>query len=36
VQALGDPAMQGTSALTGQDARLFVGDRSTVRLRFGR
>lgn len=36
VQALGDPAMQGTSALTGQDARLFVGDRSTVRLRFGK
>lgn len=36
VQALGDPAMKGTSALTGQDARLFVGDRSTVRLRFGR
>jgi hypothetical protein len=36
VQALGDPAMRGTSALTGQEARLFVGDRSVVRLRFGK
>ena len=35
VQALGDPSMKGTSALTGQDARLFVGDRSVVTLRFG-
>jgi hypothetical protein len=35
-QALGDPAMKGTSALTGQDARLFLGDRSRVLLRFGR
>ncbi len=34
VQALGDPRMKGTSALTGQDARLFLGDRSTVQLRF--
>jgi hypothetical protein len=36
VQALGDPAMKGTSAFTGQDARLFLGDRSRVLLRFGR
>lgn len=36
VQALGDPGMKGTSALTGQDARLFLGDESTVLLRFGR
>lgn len=36
VQALGDPDMKGTSALTGQDARLFLGDRSAVRLRFQR
>lgn len=35
VQALGDPAMRGTSALTGQDARLFVGDRSRHFLHFG-
>lgn len=35
-QALGDPSTKGTSALTGQDARLFLGDRSRVLLRFGR
>jgi hypothetical protein len=35
VQALGAPAMRGTSARTGQDARLFVGDRSTTVMRFG-
>jgi hypothetical protein len=34
VQGLGDPAMRGTSALTGQDARLFVGDRSTRLMHF--
>lgn len=34
VQALGDPKMRGTSALTGQDARLFMGDHSTVLLHF--
>lgn len=34
VQALGDPAMHGTSALTGQDARLFLGEHSAVRLHF--
>ncbi|HEX4936361.1 MAG TPA: hypothetical protein VFV33_24435, partial [Gemmatimonadaceae bacterium] len=34
VQALGDPAMRGTSAWTGQDARLFLGERSEVALRF--
>jgi hypothetical protein len=33
VQAMGDPRMRGTSALTGEDARLFVGDRSVTRLR---
>jgi hypothetical protein len=33
VQAMGDPRMRGTSALTGEDARLFVGDRSVARLR---
>ena len=35
VQALGDPAMRGTSMLTGQDARLFLGEHSRVLLRFG-
>ncbi len=35
-QALGDPSTKGTSAFTGQDARLFLGDRSTVLLRFSR
>lgn len=34
VQGLGDPAMRGTSAFTGQDARLFVGDRSTRVMHF--
>lgn len=34
VQAMGDPTARGTSALTGDGARLFVGDRSFVRLRF--
>ena len=34
VQALGDPAMRGTSAWTGQDARLFLGEHSTVVLHF--
>ena len=36
VQALGDPSMKGTSALTGQDARLFIGDHSSLVMRFGR
>ena len=35
VQALGDPAMRGTSAWTGQDARLFLGEHSHLLLRFG-
>jgi len=35
VQALGDPAMRGTSSWTGQDARLFLGEHSHVLLRFG-
>jgi hypothetical protein len=35
VQALGDPAMRGTSAWTGQDARLFLGEHSHLVLRFG-
>jgi len=35
VQALGDPAMRGTSNWTGQDARLFLGEHSHVLLRFG-
>jgi hypothetical protein len=34
VQLLGDPRGKGTSALAGQDARLFVGDRSQRLLRF--
>ncbi len=34
VQALGDPAMHGTSALTGQDARLFLSDHSNLLLHF--
>ncbi len=34
VQALGDPAMRGTSAWTGQDARLFIGEHSHLVLRF--
>ncbi len=34
VQALGDPSMKGTSALTGQDARLFLSDHSNLLLRF--
>lgn len=36
VQALGDRRMRGTSAFTGQDARLFLGEWSAVLLRFGR
>ena len=35
VQALGDPAARGTSAWTGQDARLFLGEHSHLLLRFG-
>ncbi len=35
VQALGDPRMRGTSAQTGQDARLFLGEHSHLLLRFG-
>lgn len=35
VQALGDPSMHGTSAWTGQDARLFLGEHSQVVLHFG-
>ena len=35
VQALGDPRERGTSARTGQDARLFLGDRSDRLLHFG-
>jgi hypothetical protein len=35
VQALGDPRTRGTSALTGQDARLFLGEHSHLLLRFG-
>jgi hypothetical protein len=34
VQALGDPSGRGTSAWTGQDARLFIGEQSHVVLRF--
>ena len=34
VQALGDPAMRGTSAWTGQDARLFLGEHSHLVLHF--
>jgi hypothetical protein len=34
VQALGDPSTRGTSALTGQDARLFMSDHSNVLLHF--
>jgi len=34
VQALGDPTMKGTSAWTGQDARLFLGEHSHVVMRF--
>jgi hypothetical protein len=34
VQALGDPHMRGTSMLTGQDARLFLGEWSHLVLRF--
>ncbi len=34
VQALGDPKMRGTSALTGQDARLFLSDHSNLLLHF--
>jgi hypothetical protein len=34
-QALGDPRTRGTSMLTGQDARLFLGEWSHVMLRFG-
>ena len=34
VQALGDPAMHGTSAWTGQDARLFLGEHSHLALHF--
>jgi len=36
VQLLGDPREKGTSALAGQDARLFIGDRSRHTLRFQR
>lgn len=36
VQLLGDPRERGTSALAGQEPRLFIGDRSTRLLRFGR
>ncbi|MFN9798196.1 MAG: hypothetical protein ACK57A_18180, partial [Gemmatimonas sp.] len=36
VQALGAPRERGTSALTGQDARLFLGDRSQRLLHFER
>ena len=35
VQALGDPRARGTSMFTGQDARLFLGEWSTVTVRFG-
>ena len=35
VQALGDPAMRGTSSWTGQDARLFLGEHSHLLVRFG-
>ena len=35
VQALGDPSMRGTSAWTGQDTRLFLGERSHLKMRFG-
>ncbi len=35
VQALGDPRSKGTSSLTGQDARLFLGEHSHLLLRFG-
>ena len=35
VQALGDPVMRGTSAWTGQDARLFLGESSHLLIRFG-
>lgn len=35
VQAIGDPSMRGTSAWTGQDARLFLGEISHVTLHFG-
>jgi hypothetical protein len=34
VQALGAPAERGTSAWTGQDARLFIGEHSHVTLHF--
>jgi hypothetical protein len=34
VQALGAPAGRGTSAWTGQDARLFIGEHSHLVLRF--
>ena len=34
VQALGAPAMRGTSAWTGQDARLFLGEHSHLVLHF--
>ncbi len=34
VQALGDPSMHGTSAWTGQDARLFLGEHSHLALHF--
>jgi hypothetical protein len=36
VQALGDPSMRGTSSLTGQHARLFLGDHSRWLLHFER
>lgn len=35
LQVLGDPAMRGTRAWTGQDVRLFLGEHSAVELRFG-
>ncbi len=35
VQALGDPSMRGTSAWTGQDSRLFLGEHSHLVLHFG-
>ncbi len=34
VQALGRPEMRGTSAWTGQDARLFLGEHSHLELHF--
>jgi hypothetical protein len=34
VQLLGDPRDKGTSAMAGQDARLFIGDRSQRVLHF--